>query len=237
MDQVLVDKAMLKYCKRRSTKLAMVWIDYQKAYDLIPPSWISEWLEVYGVAKNFVVNSMNKWKLELASNVLSLGNFEIWRGIFQGDSLSTLLFVLRMIPLSLIFKKVKFRYKFCDKKTRINHLLFMANLKLIAKSNDRIDSLFNTVCTFSEDIGMEFGIKKCRLLVLKWRKSDISNETKAIKSWAVAIMRYGAGVLEWKFDELKELDWKTRKLLTIHKELHPKSDLDSTIRSEENNLR
>ena len=50
-------------------------------------------------------------------------------------------------------------------------------------------------------------------------------------------MRYGAGVLEWKFDELKELDWKTRKLLTIHKELHPKSDLDSTIRSEENNLR
>ena len=110
---------------------------------------------------------MNKWKLELASNVLSLGNFEIWRGIFQGDSLSTLLFVQSMIPLSLIFKKVKFRYKFCDKKTRINHLLFMANLKLIAKSNDRIGSLFNTVCTFSEDIGMEFGIKKCRLLVLK----------------------------------------------------------------------
>ena len=42
MDQVLVDKAVLKYCKRRSTKLAMVWIDYQKACDLIPPSWISE---------------------------------------------------------------------------------------------------------------------------------------------------------------------------------------------------
>ena len=79
------------------------------------------------------------------------------------------------------------------------------------------------------------------------------NETKAIKSWAVAIIRYGAGALEWKFDELKESDRKTWKLLTVHKGLHQKNDVDklyvstkeggrglvsceSTIRSEENNI-
>ena len=39
-------------------------------------------------------------------------------------------------------------------------------------------------------------------------------------------MRYGAGVLEWRFDKLKELDRKTRKLLTRHKVLYPKSDVD-----------
>ena len=39
-------------------------------------------------------------------------------------------------------------------------------------------------------------------------------------------MRYGSGVLKWRFDELKELDRKTRKLLTIHKGLHPKSDVE-----------
>ena len=66
-------------------------------------------------------------------------------------------------------------------------------------------------------------------------------------------MRYGAGVLKWRFDELKELDRKSRKLLTMHKGLQPKSDVDrlyvsrkeggrrlvsqeSTIVSEENNL-
>ena len=66
-------------------------------------------------------------------------------------------------------------------------------------------------------------------------------------------MRYGAGVLKWRFDELKELDRKSRKLLTMHKGLHPKSDVDrlyvsrkeggrglvgceSTIGSEENIL-
>ena len=75
---------------------------------------------------------------------------------------------------------------------------------------------------------------------------------KTINSWAVAIMRYGAGVLEQRFDEIKKLDWKTRKLLTMHKGLPAKSDVDrlyisrkeggrglvsceSTIESEENN--
>ena len=48
-----------------------------------------------------------------------------------------------------------------DKKTRINHLLFMDDLKLFAKSNDQINSLVHTVYTLSEYIGKEFGIKKC----------------------------------------------------------------------------
>ena len=65
-------------------------------------NWISECLELFGVAENtkeFLVNSMNKWKLELTSNRVLLSNVEIGRGIFQGDSLSPLLFMLCMVPL------------------------------------------------------------------------------------------------------------------------------------------
>ena len=61
---------MLRDCKR-STNIAMAWIDYRKTYDMIPHIWISECPEVFGVAENtkiILVNSMNKWKLELTSN-------------------------------------------------------------------------------------------------------------------------------------------------------------------------
>ena len=34
--QLLLGKAVLRDCKRRKTNLAMAWIDYQKAYDMIP---------------------------------------------------------------------------------------------------------------------------------------------------------------------------------------------------------
>ena len=64
-DQLLLDKAVLRDFKRRSTNLPMAWIDYRKTYNMIPQNWISKCLEVFGVAentKNFLVNSMNKCK-------------------------------------------------------------------------------------------------------------------------------------------------------------------------------
>ena len=47
-------------------------------------------------------------------------------------------------------------------------------------------------------------------LVLK-SKLNGKNKTNAINTWAVSLMRYGAGVLKWRKDEIDELDRKTRK--------------------------
>ena len=47
----------------------------------------------------------------------------------------------------------------------------MDDLKHFGKSYEQIDSLVPTVRTFSIDIGMEFGIKKCGVLVLKRGKT------------------------------------------------------------------
>ena len=43
----------------------------------------------------------------------------------------------------------------------------MDDLRLFRKSDGHIDSLVQTVLIFSEDIGMEFGLKKCGVVVLK----------------------------------------------------------------------
>ena len=75
----------------------------------------------------------------------------------------------------------------------------------------------------------------------------------AANTWAVAILRYSAGVVEWKTDELKVLDRKTRKMMTLYGALHPKSDVyrvylarqkggrgliscEMCVKAEENNL-
>ena len=47
-----------------------------------------------------------------------------------------------------------------------------------------------------------------------------------MNTWAVAVVRYGAGILDWKDRELKCLDRGTRKLMTMHGAFHPKSDVD-----------
>ena len=41
----------------------------------------------------------------------------------------------------------------------------MDDLKLLAKSKNQTDSLVQTVDVFTEDISMQFGIKKCGVLI------------------------------------------------------------------------
>ena len=52
------------------------------------------------------------------------------------------------------------------------------------------------------------------------------NIIKAINTWAVAAVRYTAGIVDWTIEELKVMDRKTRKLMTMNRALHPKADVD-----------
>ena len=51
-DQPLIDKMIVKDCKRWLISFAVAWIDYQKAYDVVPHSCIQKCMEMFGVAVN-----------------------------------------------------------------------------------------------------------------------------------------------------------------------------------------
>ena len=53
------------------------------------------------------------------------------------------------------------------------------------------------------------------------------NEIIAINTWAVSLMRYGAGIVKWTKSKHDEIDRNTRKVLILSNELHPRSDVDS----------
>ena len=74
-----------------------------------------------------------------------------------------------------------------------------------------------------------------------------------LNTWAVSILRYGTGIFKWNKNELQEMDRKTRKLMTMNKELHLRSDIarlcvsrksggreligcENSVKSEENGL-
>jgi len=52
------------------------------------------------------------------------------------------------------------------------------------------------------------------------------NKIQAIGSLAVPVLRNSFGIVKWHQEELQKLDRKTRKLLTIHGQRHPKADVD-----------
>ena len=59
------------------------------------------------------------------------------------------------------------------------------------------------------------------------------NKIMAVKTLAVSVMRYDAGILKWNTDEIKSFDKRIRKFMAIHGALHPKSDVDKVYVSRE----
>ena len=100
--------------------------------------------------------------------MLCEGNSELRS--FQEDSLSPLVFVLVLISLSLILRKTQEIYEFPGRNEKIDHSLFMYDLKLYSRNGKGLNSLVQTTHVFSEDTGMEFGTEKCATLVSEKRK-------------------------------------------------------------------
>ena len=56
-------------------------------------------------------------------------------------------------------------------------------------------------------------------------KLSSRNLIKGINTWAVPLVRYSGPFPKWTRDE-RQLDRRTRKLMTMHKTLHPRDDVD-----------
>ena len=160
----------------------------------------------------------------------------------------------------------------------------MDDLNLYGKSEVQIHSLVKIMQLVSTDIGMEFGIKKCGVLILKRgkvvecegivlpngekmktiedegykylrilemdeikeeamknrfkkeclrrlrlilrSKFDRKNNFQTVKSWAVALLGYGTGIVKWSNGELRGLDGNSRKLFTVDGNFHTRSVVD-----------
>ena len=88
----MINNAILENCKKRKKNLSTAWIDYKKAFDSVPYSWIlkcPQMYKIHPVLITFIEESMSQWKANMAlvhkEGVLETEPIRIKRGIFQGD--------------------------------------------------------------------------------------------------------------------------------------------------------
>ena len=149
-----------------------MWINYKKAFDYVPHDWIIETLKIHKfdqITTKFIRKTMNNWKTSLylnhQDNEIKTDYFSINTGIFQGDSLLELLFVLSLLPLSWLLNNIGYRI-ICQGDI-ISHLLFMDNLELFAANDNHLVSMINIANKFSDDIRIGFRIDKCKKLTIQ----------------------------------------------------------------------
>nr|XP_027229447.1 uncharacterized protein LOC113821177 [Penaeus vannamei] len=238
-DQLLIDKMILKNCKKRLTSLAVAWIDYRKAYDAVPHSWIEKCSDMFGIAvnvKSFISESVKKWNTELNAGQTRLGNVKIKRGIFQGDNKDQIDSLVNTVRIFSEDIKMEFGLSKCG-------VLIIKRGKVVESDGLRMPD--GAMMRKIEESGYKYlgvlevdGIKHDQMKdqvkkeytrrvrnILK-SKLNGGNIISAINSRAVSVVRYGTGIIKWTKNELEEMDRKTRKLMTMYGAQHPKADVD-----------
>ena len=107
--QLLINKMIYEEVTANRRNLITVWLDYKKAFDSVPHSWIIKSLQPAKVPEliiNAIHMSMNKWKTKVylygEHSTIETDYIECMKGIRQGDLMSLILFVLAVNPLSYL---------------------------------------------------------------------------------------------------------------------------------------
>ena len=175
---LVIDNVVGKQAIHKQRHLSVAWIDFKKAYDSVPHSWLVESLKLYKVNHRVVKlleNLMKLWNTKLiirGTEGYETSSIQVRRGIFQGDSLSPIWFCLALNPLSSMLQSSPYGYKIDPlTNTKITHLLYMDDIKLYASNADQLQSMLEMVKRFSDSICMEFGLNKCA--AIHYRKGKI----------------------------------------------------------------
>ncbi|OIR56213.1 MAG: uncharacterized protein A8A55_3041, partial [Amphiamblys sp. WSBS2006] len=203
---------------------------------------------------------MSNWSIHIKHRRKTIGEIQLTKGILQGDSLSPLLFVLVMEPLS--------RQLNSDSR-ETNHLLYVDDIKLMADTEVGLKQLLRKTIQHTGAMGLEINRDKSatntpqcegeytKLLreeegykylgVYEDRDSQQTKETKetvtakilkrverlcdsslnarnlthAINEFAISVINYYAGLVEYTESEARELDKKIRSVL-LRKKVHEK---------------
>ena len=163
----MISKAIYEGCKRNKN-VRIAWIDYQKASDSVSHRWAEKSTELVRVNSKivrFCKLAMEKWniRLHLKTNqeVMQLQPMQIYCGIFQGDSLSPLLFCIALISVTHKLSRPDCGYQVHRTERKIIHLLHMDDLKLLGSNEDDLENEIKTVKAVSKDITMIFGLENC----------------------------------------------------------------------------
>ncbi|KAF2897895.1 hypothetical protein ILUMI_08279 [Ignelater luminosus] len=115
--------------------------------------------------------TMTKWETQLIipnqEKVKKIGKVRIRRGIFQGDSLSPILFCIAMALLTYELNRLNCGYQIKNENAKVSNLLYMDDLKIFGKNEQELKKEMKVTQTYSTDIGMEMGLKKCAKVTFK----------------------------------------------------------------------
>ena len=166
MDCLLLDQKIGLDAKITGKPLSVAWIDYEKAYDRVPHKWVMKVLKTIkcpGWIQRSIELFSKHWatvlELRTVGKVLRITPVKYNRGLFQGDSLSPLLFCLAIAPISQVLNRTKDIPSGMMGKGALCHTCCTWMTLRYMLEADKLREAMEYVK--NNAIGIRFGVRKC----------------------------------------------------------------------------
>ncbi|KAF7680930.1 Retrovirus-related Pol polyprotein from type-2 retrotransposable element R2DM [Astathelohania contejeani] len=184
------------------------WIDVKKAFDYVGHEYLVACISKLGLPKwitCFLKEIISKVNLEVKANLETILSKKVEREILQGDSLSLLLFVLCIDPLS---RRLNERYPKVvmhaeEASHATNHLLFIDDFKLLSKDSIVMGSMVEEAKSFFSAIELEINRDKSATNDLLCEETArLLNDTGVYKYLGI-IENKGSNIARESFEKVK----------------------------------
>ncbi|KAL3074816.1 hypothetical protein niasHS_014261 [Heterodera schachtii] len=190
---LMIDALTVADAGKAKCPLGVCWFDFKKAFDSVPHNLIRWILGVIGlpaVTLSVISSVMNKWgtRLKIGGKVLRK-TIPVRTGVFQGDTLSPLLFCLSVWPISFALDQLP-QYQFrCTNHLQlgfsVGHVFYMDDLKCYCPNNEVLTAVIQQVQKSSSALGLTIHHKKSA-----WLDHDGNGNSQAVLGVPVLVGTY-----------------------------------------------
>nr|GFB67217.1 RNA-directed DNA polymerase, eukaryota [Tanacetum cinerariifolium] len=188
MDGPFILNEIMHWCSSKKKQALIFKVDFEKAYDSVRWDFLDEALQKFGFG--------NKWRLWIQSclrssksSILVNGSptteFQFFKGLKKGDSLSPFLFILIMETLHISFQRMvdvgMFTRIKLNNSLSMLHMFFADDVVFVGKwYESNIDTLTNVLDCFHRASGLKINMSKRKIIGVHVESSKVNQTASTI---------------------------------------------------------
>jgi sorting nexin-29 len=173
IDQVFTIRNILEKCYEYNIPVHQLFVDYKTAYDSVDRPYLFETLKILGVPVK-IVNLIKMTLQRTCSKVTLAGQksreFDVGRGLRQGDTLSCMLFNL---TLERVVRKLDINPGGTLLNRTVHCLAYADDIDILSRREENLKESFQLLEAESKKAGLAVNESKTKLMVMTRRSSNV----------------------------------------------------------------
>nr|GEY80550.1 RNA-directed DNA polymerase, eukaryota [Tanacetum cinerariifolium] len=183
LDGPFIVNEAIQWCKKKKKHALIFKFDFEKAYDSGGWDYLDDVLDKFGFGikwHGWIQNCLRSSRGSILINGSPTKEFQFFKGLKQGDPLSSFLFILIMESLHILFQRVVDAGLYMgirlSSDVNLSHLLYADDAMFVGKwSDSNIGTLVHVLKCFHQASGLKINMSKSKIMGIHVNNENVND--------------------------------------------------------------